>query len=76
MYDKNRMKKFTTGLTVKDLIEALKEYPEDAVVDICGDNYCYIHVEENDSVVNIDNEDLEECYEPKETGDKVAWHLT
>lgn len=62
MYDKNRM---TTsyGITVEYLIEKLSRFPQDAKVTICGDAFCYIHVEQDNSVVNIDNESLDECYE-------------
>ena len=67
MYDIKRRKKLVAK-TVKDLIEALKEYPQDAKIDICGDSYCYIHVEKDNSVVNLDNEDLEDavyCDDPE-----------
>ena len=64
MYDINRKKKFM-DITVKELIDALQDFPQDAKIEICGDSYCYIHVEENNSVVNLDNEELDECYENK-----------
>lgn len=49
--------------TVGALIEELKKLPADAKVAICGDSNCYIHIEEDDSVVCIDNEMLDGCYE-------------
>lgn len=62
MYDVNR-RVFLPNTTVKQLIEKLNNYPPEAKIAICGDSYCYIHVEQDDLVVNIDNEDLDECYE-------------
>ena len=53
--------------TVGDLIKLLKGIPTDARILCCGDNIAYIHVEKDDSVVNIDTEDLEEdCYDVDE----------
>ena len=49
--------------TVSALIEELKKLPPDAKIAICGDSYCFIHVETDNSVVCIDNEMLDECYE-------------
>ena len=49
--------------TVGALIEELKKLPTDARVVICGDPNCYIHIEGDDSVVCIDNEMLDDCYE-------------
>lgn len=62
MYDVNR-RVFLPNTTVKQLIEKLNNYPPKAKIAICGDSYCYIHVEQDGLVVNIDNEDLDECYE-------------
>lgn len=52
-----------TGRTVRDLIAILQQLPQNATVLSCGDDYVWIHVESDGSVVNIDNEDLEACYE-------------
>ena len=55
--------RYSKHMKVKDLIaELAKENPE-AEVTICGDNYVHIHVEEDNSIVTLDNEDLEsDCY--------------
>ena len=66
MYDINGKKKLH-DTTVGELINVLKDFPQDAKAEICGDSYCIIHIEEDGSVVNIDNEDLDECYERKQT---------
>ena len=39
-----------------------KENPE-AQITICGDDYVCIHVARDNSVVTLDNEDLDDCYE-------------
>ena len=54
-YDKNRTVQFST---VGELIDLLKTCPQDAKITIVGDSYCYFHVEEDNSVVNLDWEDL------------------
>lgn len=50
-------------LTVKDLIDELSKFPQDAELLICGDAYCSIYVEQDNSVVNIDCDLLEELSE-------------
>ena len=49
-------------LSVAELIEQLKKLPQTAKVCICGDDCCHIHVEQDGSVVNLDTEDLDDCY--------------
>lgn len=61
MYDKNK-RIFKENITVNELCNILSTLPPRAKICICGDSYCYIHVEQDGSVVNLDNEDLEECY--------------
>ena len=61
MYNKKKMQ-FHHNPTVGELIRALKKCPQNATVLVCGDTYCYIQVETKNTVVCIDNEDLEECY--------------
>lgn len=48
--------------TVGDLIAELQKLPSDMKVAICGDSYCFLHVESDSSVVCIDNESLDDCY--------------
>lgn len=62
MYDKEQLVQ-SLSPTVKELIAALQKVNPDAKVTVCGDDYCFIHVEEDNSVVNLDNEPLDECYE-------------
>lgn len=56
MYDVDRYVEFH-NTTVKDVIEALQQLPQDAQMVICGDDFFYMHVEEDGSVVNLDTED-------------------
>lgn len=62
MYDKKQLQSYSE-ITVGQLVEILKALPEDAQIFICGDDYCFIHVETDGAVVNLDNEPLEDCYE-------------
>ncbi len=62
MYDKDRFSQHI-NLTVAQLISILQQLPQNAKVNICGDDYCYIHVETDNTVVNLDNEPLDENYE-------------
>ena len=61
MYDLERLT-LVYGIKVKDLIEELSKYPQEAEVLIGGNNYCYIHVETNNSIIRLDNEPLYDCY--------------
>lgn len=54
---------YKDSLTVKELIEQLNKLPQQAKICICGDDNCYIHVEQDGSVVNFDTEDLADCYD-------------
>ena len=62
MYDLTK-RFYKDNLTVEELIEQLKTMPQQAKICICGDDCCYLHVERDGSVVNLDTEDLAECYE-------------
>lgn len=62
MYDIKQFQSYSE-ITVGQLIELLRALPQDAQLVICGDEYCYIHVESDGSVVNLDNEPLEESYD-------------
>ena len=62
MYDKTKMF-FKEKITVNELCSILSTLPARAEICICGDSYCYIHIEQDGLVVNIDNESLDECYE-------------
>jgi len=60
MYDIHKRKQFTT---VGELKTLLANERDDAKVTICGDDNCWIHVEEDGSVITLDNEDLDEIDE-------------
>ncbi len=62
MYDKEQLFQ-SLSPTVRELIAALQKVNPDAKVTVCGDDNCFIHVEKDNSVVNLDNESLDECYE-------------
>lgn len=62
MYD-IKQRKPLLDIPVSYLIELLRSMPPEATLTVNGDNYFYIHVETDGSVVNIDNEPLDECYE-------------
>lgn len=61
MYDINKRKELKNA-KVKDILEILKELPEDAEVYFNGDNYGYIHIEKDSSVVSFDDSDLYDDY--------------
>lgn len=64
MYDPKKRVHFKTSPTVAQLCKYLQEnIPLNATVNICGDEQVYIHVEEDGSVVSLDDcslSDLEE----------------
>ena len=62
MYDSKQFQSYSE-LTVGQLVDILQGLPQDAQIVICGDEYCYIHVESDGSVVNLDNNSLEDCYD-------------
>lgn len=59
MYDINRRAQFET---VADLKRLLAEVPDETKVYITGANG-WFHIEEDESVICLDCEDLEDCYE-------------
>lgn len=60
MYNIKKRKQFNT---IGELKEILKNISDDTKVFVCGEDYCWFHIEQDGSVVCLDNEDLEECYE-------------
>jgi len=56
-------------ITVKDLIEKLKEYPEDALIDVDGDDVIPPHLKVGDKAILDDNGWLEIC---KHCGQEIA----
>ena len=63
MYNINKRKQFNT---VGDLKKLLENIADETKMVICGDDYCWFHIEEDESVVCLDCEDLEDCYEEEE----------
>ena len=77
MYDKTKMI-FKDKITVNELCNILSTLPARAELCICGDSNCYIHIEKDGSVVNIDNESLDECYEtelPRNSFEYGGYHF-
>lgn len=72
MYDKTKMI-FKDKITVNELCNILSTLPARAEVSICGDSNCYIHIEQDGLVVNIDNDSLDECYEINYTADSFEY---
>lgn len=61
MYDIKERKKFRK-LKIAELIEELKNLPQNAEFLLCGDNLFYLHIEKDKTVVCLDTEDLEDDY--------------
>lgn len=64
MYDKKEYQSFEC-ITVGEMMQKLQKLPQEAILEICGDgdSYCYIHVEMDDSALNLDVSALENDYE-------------
>ena len=61
MYDLNKRQEMR-NVEVKEVIELLQKLPEDAKVFFNGDNYGYIHIEKDDSIISFDNSPLDDDY--------------
>lgn len=62
MYDPKLERAFKSA-KVRELIEALLTLPPDAQIECDGDEWFWLHVEKDRSVVNIDSTELEDEYE-------------
>ncbi len=71
MYDKKRYIALYSP-TVAEIISKLQLLPPHAQIMICGDDNCHIHVETDNSVVNLDNEDLDNCYTETPGGERCV----
>lgn len=60
MYNIEKRKQFQTVGELKQLLEGLSN--ETKVV-ITGDDNCWFHIEEDETIICLDCEDLEDCYE-------------
>ena len=59
------------GITVKQFCDYLeKNIPPNAIMNVCGDNQIYIHLEKDGSVFSVDNCSLSDLpeYEDYEVG--------
>ena len=62
MYDP-KLKRAFKSAKVRELIEALQAMPPDTQILCDGDEWFWLHVEKDRSVVNIDSAELEDEYE-------------
>ena len=65
MYDITQKRSFRNA-RVSDLMKALEALPPDAQIVCDGDEWFWLHVEEDGSVANIDSSELDTEYEPHE----------
>ena len=63
MYDIKKRKKFRT---VGELMGIMQGLPDETQILITGDDYCWFHIEKDGSVVCLDCEDLDECYDEQD----------
>ena len=63
MYDITKRKTFDT---VGDLKELLKDISNETKIFITGDSSCWFHIEEDESAICLDTENLEDCYDIEE----------
>lgn len=69
MYDITKRKQFET---VGDLKELLKDLSDNTKIVVTGDDYCWFHIEEDESVVCLDVEELEEAYDNR----RESWFIS
>lgn len=63
MFSAKDRKSFTSSeTTVEEIINLLKTYDPKAKIGVDGDNYFYIHVEEDGSAISFDSSSLDEIY--------------
>lgn len=63
MYNINKRTQFNTA---GDLKKLLANIADETPISICGDSDCWFHIEMDESIICLDCEDLEECYEDYE----------
>ena len=69
MYNIEKRKQFST---VGDLREMLNGISDDTKIVITGDDYCWFHIEEDESVICLDVEELEEAYDYR----RESWFIS
>lgn len=62
MYDIDKRREMKDA-TVEEVMNILKELPKDAKVFFNGDNYGYIHIEKDNSVISFDDSSLDDLYD-------------
>ena len=60
MFNINKRKQFNT---VGDLKKLLANIPDETKIVITGDDNCWFHIEEDGSVICLDCEELDDCYD-------------
>ena len=60
MYNIKRRKQFET---VGDLKKLLADVTDETRIVVTGDSYCWFHIEEDESVICLDVEELDDAYE-------------
>jgi hypothetical protein len=63
MYDISKRKQFSTVGELRQLIAGLND---DTRVVVTGDDYCWFHIEKDESVICFDVEDLDNWYDEEE----------
>ena len=63
MYNINKRKQFKT---VGDLKKLLANISNETKIVITGDDYCWFHIEEDESVICLDCEELDDGYDDDE----------
>ena len=61
MYDLRKRQEMR-NVEVKEVIELLQKLPENAKVLFNGDNYGYVHIEKDDSIISFDDSSLDDDY--------------
>ena len=59
MYNINKRKQFST---VGDLKKLLADISDDTRICVIGDDCCWFHIKEDESVICLDCEDLDDLY--------------
>ena len=60
MYNIEKRKQFKT---VGDLKKLLENISDETQIVVTGDDYCWFHIEEDESVICLDVEELDDVYE-------------
>ena len=61
MYDLRKRQEMR-NVEVKEVIELLQKLPKNAKVLFNGENYGYVHIEKDDSIISFDDSPLDDDY--------------